>query len=364
MPAIIARDSFCSHRSRIEWNKTDDSGAGHDGGTDSQSGCQSHADLASNGDTYTNRNAYANPNPTLTFTPTDTLTPTQTLTSVPIASATPTNPADDPNNTPAPTWTPPPPDPASQIADHYRFRRPIADGGVNWVARTYPYGSTAGGSLQVHHGVDMENPRGTPIIAAADGVVLFAGDDSTTMFGPQNVYYGNVVVIQHPFTDASGQPVFSLYGHMQRVDVQPGQAVKVGDQIGMVGDSGVALGPHLHFEVRVGDAYSFGATRNPELWIYPYQGYGTLAGRVTDENGTPLYNAPIQVKSAKLTRYIFSYADNSVNPDPVFGENFVLGDLPADYYEVTVSDNGRIRFQKIVYIYANHTTWVDIQLKP
>lgn len=302
------------------------------------------------------------PTATDTLTPTNTLTPTITPTSVPIASATATDPSDDPNQTPEPTWTPPPPDPASQIADHYQFRRPIADSGVNYVARTYPYGSTSGGRMQVHHGVEMENPRGTPVIAAADGVVLYAGDDSTTMFGPQNVYYGNLVVIQHPFTSSDGQPVFSLYGHMQRVDVQSGQAVKQGDQVGMVGDSGVAFGPHLHFEVRVGDAYSFAATRNPELWIYPYGGYGTLAGRVTDAGGTPLYDVTLQVKSTDISRYAFSYADNSVNPDPVFNENFVLGDLPANYYEVSVNDNGRVRFKKIVYVSKNRTTWVDVKL--
>jgi murein DD-endopeptidase MepM/ murein hydrolase activator NlpD len=304
------------------------------------------------------------PTPTNTLTPTQTLTPTITPTSVPIASATPTDPSNDPNYTPPPTWTPPPADPATQLDDHYHFRRPIADGGVNYVARTYPYGGTAGGGLQVHHGVDMENPRGTPIIAAADGVVVYAGDDSSTLFGPQNVYYGNLVVIQHPFTDADGQPVFSLYGHMQRIDVQTGQTVKQGDQIGSVGDSGVAFGPHLHFEVRVGDAYSFSATRNPELWIFPYQRYGTLAGRVTDANGMPLYDVTLQVRSTDITRYAFSYADNSVNGDTVFKENFVLGDLPANYYEVAVNDNGRVRFQKIIYVYPNRTTWIDVQLRP
>jgi murein DD-endopeptidase MepM/ murein hydrolase activator NlpD len=302
--------------------------------------------------------------PTKTLTPTDTLTPTITSTPVPIASATSTDPADDPNNTPVPTWTPPPPDPSVQIDDHYRFRRPISDSGVNYVARTYPYGGTAGHSLQVHHGVDMENTRGTPILAAADGVVFYAGDDLTTMFGPQNNYYGNLVVIQHAFTTADGQTVYSLYGHMDRVEVHTGQAVEQGDEIGVVGGSGVALGPHLHFEVRVGDAHSFAATRNPELWIYPYQTFATLAGRVVDANGAPLYDVTLQVKSTNITRYAVTYADNSVNADSVFNENFVLGDLPANYYEVTVSDNGRLRFQKIVYMYPNRTTWIDVQLKP
>jgi murein DD-endopeptidase MepM/ murein hydrolase activator NlpD len=251
-----------------------------------------------------------------------------------------------------------------QLADHYRFRRPISDSGVNYVARTYPYGGTAGGSLQVHHGVDMENPRGTPIFAAADGTVFFAGSDLGTLFGPQNNYYGNLVVIQHAFTDAGGQAVFSLYGHMDRVDVTAGQVVTQGDTIGAVGGTGVAFGSHLHFEVRVGDPHSFSATRNPELWIYPYQGYGTLAGRVTDANGTPLYDVTLQVKSTNITRYTFSYADTSVNPDTTFNENFVLGDLPANYYEVAVNDNGRVRFQKIIYVYPNRTTWIDVQLRP
>ncbi len=307
------------------------------------------------------------PSPTITPTPTDTLTPTNTLsptpipTSTPIASATPTNPADDPNNTPVPTWTPPPPDPSVQIADHYMLRRPIADGGANWVARTYAYGSNTGG-LQVHHGVDMENPSGTPILAAADGTVFYAGSDASALFGPTNNYYGNLVVIQHGFTTPEGQPVYTLYGHMSQVDVQAGQSVKQGDRIGLVGGTGVAFGPHLHFEVRVGDPNGFGATRNPELWIYPYRGYGTLAGRVTDANGTVLYSAPLQVKSVDFTRYPMTYADTTINPDPAFSENFVLGDLPANYYEVSVTENGRVRFRKLIFVYPNRTTWINIIL--
>lgn len=302
------------------------------------------------------------PTPTITPTPSNTFTPTKTFTAVPIASATATNPADDPNNTPLPSWTPPPLDPSTQINDHYYLRRPIGDSGQNWVARTYPYGNTAGGTLQVHLGVDMENPSGTPVLAAADGVVFYAGDDNATQFGPSTVYYGNLVVIQHAFTGTDGQTVYTLYGHMQRVDVQMGQSVKQGDQIGIVGATGVAFGPHLHFEVRVGDASNYRETRNPELWIYPYQKYGTLVGRVTDSNGAILYDVTLQVKSADLSRYAFSYADSTTNSDPVFQENFVLGDLPANYYEVTVSERGRLRFRKLVYVYPNRSTWIDVKL--
>jgi murein DD-endopeptidase MepM/ murein hydrolase activator NlpD len=302
--------------------------------------------------------------PTITLTPTRTLTPTITLTTPPIASPTPTDPTSDPNNTPPATWTPPPADPGTQIDDHYHLSRPIDDGGTNWVDRTYPYGGTSGGNLQVHHGVDLANPRGTPVLSAGDGEVVYAGNDDATLFGPQSRYYGNLVVIRHSFSSGDGQPVFTLYGHLDRVDVETGSRVTQGTQIGLVGGTGVAFGAHLHFEVRAGDPNSFDATLNPELWIFPFRNFGTLAGRVTDASGNMLYEATVQVQSMTMTRYAFTYADQSVNPDPVFGENFALGDLPAGYYEVSVNDNGRVRFQEIVYVYPNRTTWVDVELRP
>ena len=309
------------------------------------------------------------PTPTATFTPsntptatiTDTSTPTATLTTTLFLSATPL-PSEVVEN--VPTWTPPPDNPATRIDDHYRLTRPIADGLTNWVDRTYPYGGTAGGRLQVHHGVEFVNPRGTVILAAGNGTVIHAGTDGGSQYGPQTNYYGNLVVIQHDFTAPDGAPVFTLYGHMQTVDVATGQRIERGKKIGTIGDSGIAQGPHLHFEVRVGDPFNFGATRNPELWIRPYFKFGTLAGRVTDANGTVLQNVTVQVKSTDIQRYGFSYAGNSVNGDSQYGENFTLGDLPANYYEVSVTDNGRVRFQETVYVYPDRTTWVDIQLRP
>ena len=158
--------------------------------------------------------------------------------------------------------------------------------------------------------------------------------------------------------------LFTLYGHLDQINVQTGQRIERGAVIGLVGSAGVAFGPHLHFEVRVGNYFDFGATRNPELWIFPYAHYGTLAGRVTDASGAELYDATLQVRSTDIQRYAFTYADGSVNGDPTFGENFTLGDLPANYYEVSVSDNGRIRFRETIYVYPNRTTWIDVKLKP
>jgi hypothetical protein len=316
------------------------------------------------------------PAPTDTLAPTDTPTinlfvtntplPTDTITNTPLPTQpsfnSPTPGSDlDASGTPLPTWTPPPPDPSVQVADHYHFYRPISENNVNYADRTYPYGGTSGGKLQVHHGVDMVNPSNTPIYAAGDGVVYYAGDDLSQQFGLSLNYYGNLVVIQHNFNSPEGQPVFTLYGHMSKVEVQTGQPVKAGDEIGKVGAAGVAFGPHLHFEVRVGNPQDFGATRNPDLWIFPYRNYGTLAGRVTDASGNVLYNATVQIRSA-IRRYAFTYADNSVNGDDAFHENFTYGDLPANYYEVSVNDGQRVRFDKLIYVYPNRTTWIDIVL--
>jgi murein DD-endopeptidase MepM/ murein hydrolase activator NlpD len=299
--------------------------------------------------------------PTATPSPTAAVLPTNPPTQPSYPSPTPGSDVDA-NGTPVPTWTPPPLDPAVQIADHYHFQRPISDQNVNYADRTYPYGGTSGGALQVHHGVDLVNPNGTLIMAAGDGTVYYAGDDLNTQFGLSTNYYGNLVVIQHDFLSPAGQPVFTLYGHMKEVRAQTGQRVSAGDVIGVVGATGVAFGPHLHFEVRLGDPHDFNDTRNPDLWIYPYRNFGTLAGRITDANGNLLYQATIQVRSTKSRRYTFSYADNSVHGDDSFGENYTLGDLPAGYYEVSVNDGQRVRFLKMIYVYPNITTWLNIQL--
>ncbi len=299
--------------------------------------------------------------PTLTQTPLPSPTPTATLSPAPLNTHIPTF-TPDPNGTPPATWTPPPPDPASQIADHYRFYRPIGPDNVNYLDRTYPYGGNSGGALQVHHGVDLVNPTGTNVLAAGAGTVVFAGDDLTQVIGLSTNYYGNAIIIQHNFNSPEGQPVFTLYGHLSKVNVAVGQAVDAGDVIGEVGAEGVAFGPHLHFEVRIGDWTSFDATRNPDLWIYPYRNFGTLAGRVTDAAGNILYSAPLQIRSEKSARYTYTYADNSVHGDDTFHENFTYGDLPEGYYEVSVNDGQRIRFRQTIYIYPNRTTWLNVQL--
>lgn len=297
------------------------------------------------------------PTATPTFTPSATWTPTFT----PLASNTPTATL---TATRGPTATPPAAGSSPTLEDHYYLARPLSDNAINYSARTYPYGGTAGGRLQVHLGQDLENPTGTPVLAAADGVVVHAGDDLTTLLGPYNNYFGNAIVLQHNFTDPAGETVYTLYGHLSRVAVAPGQSVKRGDVIGYVGAAGIAQGPHLHFEVRVGNPYDYRATRNPDLWVFPYFGFGTLAGRITDSAGNLLRDATLTITNDTSTFYAFSYADDTVNGDARFGENWTRGDLPEGYYTVRVSENGRVRFEQQVYVYPGKTTWVDVVLSP
>ncbi len=93
------------------------------------------------------------------------------------------------------------------------------------------------GYQRLHTGIDIPAPSGTPILAAAEGVVLSAGPRGG---------YGNAVVIDH------GSSVATLYAHLSDIDVGTVRAVAAGDAIGEVGSTGLSTGPHLHLEVRVG----------------------------------------------------------------------------------------------------------------
>ncbi len=283
----------------------------------------------------------ATPSPTLTSTPTATVTFTPTLTP-----------------TVTPTWTPPPPE-NTLFPDHFYLQRPLPEGYTNWADRTYPYGTTAGGQYRPHHAIDMANPYGAPVVAVANGEVFYAGTDRDPVFGPQPLFYGYVIVLRIDQA-YDGQPIYVLYGHLGAINVEVGQRVSQGDVIGEVGSAGIANGPHLHFEVRIGDPYDYNATRNPDLWIQPWYDYGALAGLVTNRAGTPLTNVSISVVSDGETRYTWSYADASVTPDDEWGENFTLGDLPEGYYTVTIRASRT--YQEQVYIYSRRITWVEFEL--
>jgi murein DD-endopeptidase MepM/ murein hydrolase activator NlpD len=90
-----------------------------------------------------------------------------------------------------------------------------------------------------HPGIDITAPKGTPIRAVADGLVVESGRKLDGYSG-----YGKIIVIQH------GNGMKTLYAHNKKNLVKPGRCVKAGDIIGEVGTSGNATGSHLHFEIR------------------------------------------------------------------------------------------------------------------
>lgn len=113
---------------------------------------------------------------------------------------------------------------------------PLGEPAEGWISsgygtRTDPFN----GRRAFHYGIDISNMIGTPIRATAAGKVVFAG---------VNGGYGKMVKIQH------GNSYLSVYGHLHRINVKPGDTVARGNSIGAMGNSGRSSGSHLHYEVR------------------------------------------------------------------------------------------------------------------
>jgi murein DD-endopeptidase MepM/ murein hydrolase activator NlpD len=244
---------------------------------------------------------------------------------------------------PVSAWRPPPYGVpwAIRPEDHFYFLRPIPSGEVNWPNPSYRYGSTLSGEMSVHTGVDLDAPRGTPVLAAGRGQVVWVGFGLYSGEPNPKDPYGLAIAIRHDF-GYQGKTLFTVYAHLQDSRVWLGQTVAAGQEIGSVGDTGNANGVHLHFEVRLGDDEYF-ATRNPELWIVPPEGWGVLAGQVLDTTGRPLPEQLIQIQSIDTGKQweTWTYALGTVHSDDAYGEDFAISDLPAGPYQVEIDFAGR-----------------------
>ncbi|MCX7631780.1 MAG: M23 family metallopeptidase [Turneriella sp.] len=133
---------------------------------------------------------------------------------------------------------------AKPLPEIYYVRRkvfvwPIA--GTNRLTSRYGWRvHPVSGNKAFHTGIDIGAPHGTPIVAAADGVVVFAGDGGS---------YGNMVILRHK------NGLFTVYGHASKILVNKGNYVRRGQKIARVGSTGTSTGPHLHFEVKSTDRY-------------------------------------------------------------------------------------------------------------
>lgn len=231
------------------------------------------------------------------------------------------------------------------------FGRPFAGAGLSLeAAPSYPYGTTGGGAYILHHGLDFGNPFGTPVRAVAPGEVVFAGVDTAgDVFGATNErfpkgFYGRLVVLRH---DASlaGRPLYSLYGHLSRLRVARRQRVEAGAVIGEVGMAGIALGPHLHLEIR-DEARDYGHTYNPDLFLAPLPGTGHIVGRMSDPAGKAMTKVAVNLfkldakGAAGWWTASATYPEGPVRSLPGLRENFVFSDLPAGRYRVVANAGG------------------------
>jgi murein DD-endopeptidase MepM/ murein hydrolase activator NlpD len=239
------------------------------------------------------------------------------------------------------SWRPPLyPDPwAPTMYDHFFFASPIAANEINTPVFDYRYGGTFF-DHEVHTGIDIPAPEGTPILAAGPGTVVWAGYGVYQGGYDPKDPYGLAVTIQHDF-GYQNQPLFTVYGHMNEINVVTGQHVETGDILGWVGETGMVTGPHLHFEVRIGKN-DFFATRNPELWLVPPIGWGIIVGRMMDTVGQPLSDQQLIITDPEkeVNWFAWSYGKSTVNSDPYYQENLVIGDMPAGNYLLRAAFGG------------------------
>jgi murein DD-endopeptidase MepM/ murein hydrolase activator NlpD len=226
----------------------------------------------------------------------------------------------------------------------FPFNRPIAPPGRITIDASYRYGSTQNGQRDPHHGVEFINKAGIPVLAAADGVAVVAGNDLEDEYAMETNFYGNLVILEHHIPGFS-QSIYTLYGHLLEINVKLGAHVSSGDQIGKVGLGGVAAGTHLHFEVRFAkNAYN--ATRNPHLWLKPIKEErgeidGVLAGRFVDKNGNfqqvdgfVLQPLDSSGNDSSSRIYVMPYEDDKMVGLEPWRESFGIGDLSPGLYRL------------------------------
>lgn len=287
---------------------------------------------------------------------------------LPPPTPTPAPPAPAVNAVPGPLW--PTFQPQTEL-DHLWVGNPLPPEANRFYSLSYAFGSTAGGRYRVHHGLDISNPTGTPVLAAVSGEVVHAGPDMPTILGPYSNFYGNAVVIrldQRLPTPEGEKDVYVLYGHLSAVYAQMGQRVAPQDVVGAIGMTGIAIGPHLHVEVRVGEN-SYAAAVNPLLWMVPVQGTGVVAVRVVDAQGRAWPGVRVGLiryenGQGRWYRTIETYLleGEPLRPDPVWGENSALSHVPPGVYYVTATINGEKVGQEI-RVEPGRTTFVELRTR-
>jgi len=244
----------------------------------------------------------------------------------------------------------------------FPFALPIALPGRDTIDGSYRFGATQGGTREPHRGVEFLNSFGTPVLAAAPGSVLFAGNDfNGSPYTPPGyfAFYGYFVILEHPLPGLA-EPVYSLYAHLSEVLAVAGDEVAAGTPLGLIGFSGAAVGSHLHFEVRYG-GLTYAEASNPELWLKPHPANGSLAGSIRDAQGRelPVFSLEIsRVDGTGPIYYLTTYEEPALAYRSPYFENFALGDLPSGMYQIAfVADQIE---RRLVEVRAGELSFLDI----
>ena len=229
----------------------------------------------------------------------------------------------------------------------------------------YPYGSDGSGRYLLHNGLDMADADDALAVAPAEGEIVLARDDIDELFGWRCDWYGQIVVLRLDERH-DGQPVYVLFGHVRDVQVVEGQRMARGEPLAREGTAGVATVAHLHLEVRVG-ANTFGATRNPLLWLEPWSGSGVVAGRLVDPDGRAWQGVTVTLiddDGALLNTFTYlDDPDHLIRPDPALGENFVFGPVAEGRYTVFVEVQGE-EYRRTVEVSDGQLTTLEIVTAP
>ena len=259
--------------------------------------------------------------------------------------------------------------------DHFYFKRPVDSSANSSSLQYYPFGSDGPQNVwRIHHGIDMPNPIGKEVRVAGPGRVVWAADNYVWRENGRIIdaaySYGNVVIVAHDF-GYNGLQLYTLYAHLSVILVKPNQIVQTGTVVGLSGESGQVSGPHVHFEVRVGDNL-YSTTRNPILWMAPYLGHGVVAGRINYRDGAPAEDVTVSLLQRgrvidTTTTYVYQHQPGlsilNVKSDDIWKENFVFGDVPAGDYQVSVNIGG-FKLTKDVNVRAGTTAFVDLGQAP
>lgn len=294
-----------------------------------------------------------------------------TATILPTAPATATMP---------PTWTatpqPLPFDPsdcsieACILAGDFWLSRPIAAPAQQTAENSYLFGTTQNGQRITHSGVEFYNATGTEVLAAAEGWVVYAGNDDNQPFAPWTHFYGNLIILEH--ASPAKEVLYAIYAHLSEIEVEVGQDVKAGQVIGKVGMSGAAIGSHLHFEVRAG-SLDYSATRNPFLYLKPLTAsngnpLAVLAGQLMDSNGQYISSPQLVAEQISLPDnspprryYMETYAPDA-SSDVVWQENFVLGDLQPGQYRISFVYDGKL-IERFITLSAGKITYLSLRME-